>query len=641
MSRYLVIFIVFVLACNVSTASHIVGGEATYAYLGNVLSGGVVCQKYQVSITIYEDCQNGQHSAIEADNPAYFAVYDTFRNLINVDTDVNYTSSVLVPLNFNNACIDNPPTVCLLKKTFQKTYIFPPNASGYIVAYQRCCRNASVINIMDPSNIGATYYCRIPPVTVVGRNNSAIFKNYPPQIICINNPLYYDHSATDADGDSLTYAFCASLQGGDGNNIKPIPGPPPYTPVTYLVPFSAQHPMTGAPPLSINPTTGLITGTPNSVGRFLVDVACMEWRNGVLINTVTREFQFVVTNCSKKVVADIPLLSSSYNTYIVNCFDNVVSFVNTSLGGNTFHWDFGVPGSSNDTSDEFEPTYVYPDTGDFIVHLYVNPNTTCMDSIWRYVKVYPHFQANFVDTGKFCPASTIGFIDLTSSTFKPISFWAWNFGDGDTSGEEYPQHTYAGGGTYNVTLVTQNTKGCIDTIIKQVVVDNFHPYAGNDTIIVKGESIQFNATGGIGYSWLPAENLNRTDIYDPIGYYPDTGTINYIVTVTSPYGCTGNDTLKVQVVNQAAFFMPTAFSPNGDGLNDLLHPVAIGYKSLSYFKIFNRWGEIVYSSNSFDAGWNGTYKGKQAELGTYFWEISFLDRNGNAGKLKGDVTLIR
>jgi gliding motility-associated-like protein len=97
----------------------------------------------------------------------------------------------------------------------------------------------------------------------------------------------------------------------------------------------------------------------------------------------------------------------------------------------------------------------------------------------------------------------------------------------------------------------------------------------------------------------------------------------------------------VSVVNQAEFFVPNAFSPNGDGHNDEFRPIAVGYKDLKFFKVFNRWGQEVYSNTSLETGWNGTFNNKQCDLGTYYWQIGFTDRFGKDGFLKGDVTLVR
>ena len=621
-------------------ATHIVGGEVTYKFLGDSFAVGKQWERYQINITIYEDCKNGLPDVIAQDNPAYIAVYEaTFPyNYVRADS-VYYASSMPVPANFSNACVTKIPSVCLLKKTFIINYTLPANSSGYIIDYQRCCRNGQVNNIQDPSNNGSTYFCFIPPYPMA--NNSAVFKNYPPQIICLNNPLVYDNSATDADGDSLSYGFITALNGASQGDVKPLPpGPPPFTPVNYLAPYTAQNPMPGFPQIQIDPITGLITGTPNMTGRFLVTVYCNEYRDGILINTITREFQFVVTPCTKVVVADIPQYSTDPNTYIVNCTNYTVNFVNTSTGGFAYHWNFGIAGA-NDTSSQFEPTFVYPDTGTFTVKLVVNPSSTCPDSISRLVKVYPKFSAAFTDTGGRCPGAPVSFVDQSSATIKPITFWLWHFGDGDSTYVQNPVHVYKTGGVYSVMLIAHNVKNCADTTVKQIFIDNFKPFAGNDTIIVKGEKVQFNAVGGIDYLWSPPDNLSDTTIFDPIGFFPDTGHFIYSVHVISPYGCMGYDTILVTVVNQAAFFVPSAFTPNGDGLNDYFRPVAVGYRNLNYFRVFNRWGQKIFFSTNLETGWDGRYEGKAVDMGTYFWEISFTDRFGKEGTMKGDVTLIR
>jgi len=624
--------------------SHIVGGEFTYVHPGDTTISGVFYHEYIVSLSIYEDCLHGSPEAIAQDNPAYIGVFEGNGNVIEEDygaSGVNYVSSVTVPPNFSNACVSNIPATCLLKKTFVKTYYLKPNSTGYVIAYERCCRNANVVNIVNPSNNGSTFYCTIPPAPIV--NNSAVFKYYPPQIICLNNPLVYDHSATDADGDSLSYGFCAALNGAWADSVLPIAYFPVWgDSVAYISPpYSSQVPMTGFPAIRIDPTHGIITGTPNLTGRFLVTVCCNEYRHGVLINTIRREFQFVVTPCTKVVVADIPQFSTDFNTYIIDCADYTVPFVNTSTGGFAYHWDFGVAGTATDTSDEFEPTFTYPDTGTYTVKLIVNPGSTCSDSIRRLVKIYPKFHAAFVDTGSHCPGDIISFTDKSTSTIKPITSWQWDFGDGSTSSDQDPTHGYHFGGTYNVTLISENVKHCIDTAITQVVVESFVPFAGNDTIIVKGEQIFFAAQGGTQYSWAPSTNLNDTAIYNPVGTYPDTGHFAYIVHIVSSYGCAGYDTILVVVVANSELVVPTGFTPNGDGLNDYFKPIAIGYRSLKYFRVFDRWGERVFNTTSLEEGWDGTFNNKKCDMGTYFWEIGFTDRFGKDGFQKGDVTLIR
>lgn len=619
-------------------ATHIVGGEMTYRCLGNNV--------YQVRLDIYQDCLTGDPTAISQDNPAYITIYTGDGLLYPFPGGRTYDSiqssgRVTVPPNFKNDCVKNPPATCLWRQTFIKNYTLPANATGYRIYYARCCRNGSIVNIVNPGAVGATYFCVIPPQAQAPCNNSAVFKNYPPQIICINNPLVYDHAATDADGDSLSYEFCEAYIGGSPNDAKPIPTPPADS-VQYAPFFSSKKPMAGNPPIQIDPQTGLITGTPNLAGRYVVTVCCHEWRNGVMINTVKREFQFVVTNCSKAVVADIPQLSTDFNTYVVECKTNTVKFVNHSSGGFSYYWNFGVATDPADTSNAFEPTYTYPDTGIYYVTLVVNRGTTCPDSITRAVKIFPTYKADFTFDGVRCPGVPVQFTDLSEATYKPITEWSWSFGDGTTSNVQNPQHVYDTGHLYNVTLISKSIKGCTDTVSKQIDIEKFKPFAGNDTIIVKGESINFKASGGVIYTWTPSTFLNNGDIGNPTGYYPDTGRITYVVHIVSANNCEGYDTVNVQIVGQPSIFVPSAFTPNGDGLNDILRPIGIGFRNVNYFRVFNRWGQQVYFSSRFKIGWDGNNNGGHpADVGTYFWVLSLTDRFGKEQMVKGDVTLIR
>jgi gliding motility-associated-like protein len=218
--------------------------------------------------------------------------------------------------------------------------------------------------------------------------------------------------------------------------------------------------------------------------------------------------------------------------------------------------------------------------------------------------------------------------------------WSWDFGDDSTSTLQHPTHAYAQGGNYNVVLISKNGKGCTDTIRQEVFVEKFRPFAGNDTIIVKGEKINFHALGGGLYTWTPGTNLSSTTIYNPVGDYPDTGRFAYNVHIVSPYQCEGDDSIKVWVVNQSAIFVPTAFSPNGDGRNDILKPIGIGYRNINYFRVFNRWGEQMFYTTQFEEGWDGRWKGVPQEIGSYYWILSIINRFGKEEIVKGDSALV-
>lgn len=628
-------------------ATHLVGGGITYKCLG-ASQGGI---SYRITVEIYQDCFNGIADARAEDIPAFIRITGNNGGFDRVDSIANFNGgsldSALVDRNFSNSCVNNPPAVCLKRLTFSKTYILPVNSSGFTVMYVRCCRNEAILNLKNPGQVGATYVCNIPGGAEASCNNSAYFKNYPPQIICVNNPLVYDHSARDDDGDSVSYELCDAYPGGTTTGPKPIPTGKLPNPISvvgnnppsfgYTGGFSAQKPMAGNPVIAIDPETGMITGTPNLQGRFVVSVCAHEWRNGVRINTVRREFQFTVTNCSKKVIADIPQFSEEYNTYIVSCKSKTVKFINRSSGGFDYNWTFGTGSSSTD----FEPTYTYPDTGVYTVKLIVNKGSTCPDSISRFVKVYPDYDAEYEYDGLRCPNAEIDFTDLSTATYGPINKWEWDFGDGNTSDQQNPKHRYAVGGDYNVRLISSSIKGCRDTSVISLPIERFIPFAGNDTIIVKGEYINFNATGGSIFEWTPFNYLNTTTAPNPRGYYPDTGITGYNVYIKSPYGCEGTDSIYVWVVGQGSLFVPSGFTPNNDGSNDLFRPMSVGFRAYKYFRVFNRFGELVYDTKRIGDGWDGSYKGRKADLGTYFWLLSAEDKDGNVIQRKGDVTLIR
>lgn len=633
-SSFVILFFLVCFSVRVY-GSHMMGGDITYKCLGG--------NTFEITITLYQDCLYGEPGALAQDNPAYYSIFKLSNNDLVVADSVSALSTQIVDPNFSNACINNYPNTCMRKQVFKFTRTLQPSTTGYYIVYERCCRNASINNIQSPGNVGVTYFATIPPFDN-GKcpNSSAVFKNFPPQIICANNPFVYDFSATDPDADSLSYKLCAARPGGSTSDAKPFGNDmtaPVANSVLYMGPYSAAVPMSGTPPLQINPITGIMTGTPNATGRFVVTVCVTEWRNGIAINTISRDVQFVVTNCSKAVVANIPELADEPNTFAIQCKGYTVKFVNSSTGGFSYKWNFGVPGG---TSTAFEPTFTFPDTGTYLVSLVVNQGSTCPDSISRLVKIYPEFRADFDWAGKLCPGESIQFNDSTFATYRPVTSWNWSFGDGNTSSVQHPVHVYARpGGPQQVTLISRSKLGCRDTITKTLPLPYFNPFAGNDTIVVLGYFYQLNGTGSQFYKWSPANYLSDPNIYNPTVNFPDTGRYTYVLTGSSEEGCVAKDTIMIWVVSYGNIFVPNAFSPNGDGLNDMLVPRTVGYSRINYFHIFNRYGQKVYtSSNDNYPAWDGKFNGKLSEMGVYYWVINVTAADGTKVTKKGDITLI-
>jgi gliding motility-associated-like protein len=168
-------------------------------------------------------------------------------------------------------------------------------------------------------------------------------------------------------------------------------------------------------------------------------------------------------------------------------------------------------------------------------------------------------------------------------------------------------------------------------------------FAGNDTSVVVGQPLQLNATGGIDYLWVPGTSLNRANINNPIAMYNGSfDSIQYKVLMINENGCQDSAYVTVRVFRtNPQIFVPSAFTPNGDGKNDVFRPIAVGITNIEYFRVYNRWGQLVFSTTTNESGWDGRIAGKDQGSGTFVWVVKATDFTGKAVFAKGTVTLIR
>lgn len=194
-----------------------------------------------------------------------------------------------------------------------------------------------------------------------------------------------------------------------------------------------------------------------------------------------------------------------------------------------------------------------------------------------------------------------------------------------------------------VVTVTDNL-GCPkpvkDTIVV-TVIPQLNVNAGPaDTTIVEGQPLYLNATGALNYVWTPDIALSNAFIPNPLS--TTESNIVYTVTGTDAYGCRGTDSINVIVYRlDADMYVPTAFTPNNDGLNDDIKPILLGMRSLNYFRVYNRFGQLVFSTSEIGKGWNGIYLGKPQDTGTFVWYAEGVTFKGEVRKQKGYVILIR
>ncbi|HVZ56367.1 MAG TPA: PKD domain-containing protein [Chitinophagaceae bacterium] len=202
------------------------------------------------------------------------------------------------------------------------------------------------------------------------------------------------------------------------------------------------------------------------------------------------------------------------------------------------------------------------------------------------------------------------------------------------------------GSTTAYILTVYDTIGCpkpgLDTVLV-TVRPKINAYAGPDTSVVIGQPLQLQASGGVSYLWSPPTGLSADNLANPIGLYNGSfDSIRYHVLVADEVGCRDSASVLVKVFFvQPQVFVPTAFTPNGDGLNDLLRPIPVGIRQIDYFRVYNRWGQLVFSTTSAEKGWDGTLGGQPQSTNTYVWIVHAIDYTGKPFFSKGTVTLIR
>lgn len=780
--RFLITLAVLIISCLLPfnlRAWHIIGGELYYTCQGN--------NNYEITLKIYRDC----NSTTPFDDPAIVSIYNANGQIVQT-LQLHFPGATHIDPDLTDPCLQLPPGICVEQAIYKTVLYLPPIAGGYNLAYQRCCRNNTIVNIYDPQNTGATFTAHIPDAAIASCNSSPHFNNYPPIVICVDKPLIFDHSASDPDGDSLAYSLCTPYQGADALAPQPNPPPPPpYDPIVWIPPYNVNNQIGGSPVMNIDAHTGLLTAYPTALGQFVVGVCVKEYRNGTLLGQDVRDFQFNITTCNPLILANFTAVNAiSVNDTLLICGSNTVDFDNESFGTSNYQWDFGVPGITTDISNIQNPTYTYPDTGVYKVMLCAAPGLYCGDTTYNYIEIRKGVESNFSLQNE-CVNVPVPFIDQSIALDGNLTGWQWSFGDGASSTQSNPAHAYTTAGTFNVTMTIHNTYGCIATVVKPVEIyplpivdagpDTFvcdidsvtlyaaggtsylwspdynisdptipnplvkpevttmytvmvtnnngcvntdsvliqitdtviattqhdvsicegdsvqlfsnnavfyswtppddlsdpgisNPMAspevtttyyvvshigscfdedtvtvtvlpvpevdaGGDVTINQGESVQLNTTGEGTYLWTPPDNLNNATISNPVA--SPINTITYAVVVTNSNGCKSTDSVTVNVTHNHLIMVPTAFTPNGDGLNDYFQFYTKGIQKILSVKIFNRWGQQLYESAGNDEGWDGTFKGKPSELGVYVYAISGLTFDGDMLNEKGSVTLLR
>ena len=352
-----------------------------------------------------------------------------------------------------------------------------------------------------------------------------------------------------------------------------------------------------------------------------------------------------ITNSAVVTVSVLPTINPTLTASTASvCLNNTVSISSAPVTtGLTYTWlpTAAIQGASNTSS-----IVVLPANTAAVVYTVFVSNGVCVGTNTIQIKANIAPVGNFItlNNDTVCVGGCVTFSSTTTGT-SPISYqWYYESGVGTSSVGVAPEACYPSAGSFSVMMIASNVCGT-DTVVKDDFVNVFdYPVlaVSNDTTINIGESATVSASGGLSYNWSP--NVNGITITCPTcssTAVQPTVTTNYIVVASnSPY-CKVQDTVTVIVdVNCGDFFVPNVFSPNDDGLNDMInvHGRCIVTFNL---QIFNRWGEKVFETSSMSDSWDGTFRGQKLDTGVFVYKADGVSIDGQSFNLKGNITLIR
>lgn len=469
------------LSLNSLLATHIVGGVIYYEYLGGT--------KYKLIFEIYKDCSPSVKIGFDGSCdprvdlscklPLFY--YSIFENGSSTNRDYDFntkdknglllkSSEIIRPI-IVNPCLA-PNNTCVSKGIYEKIVDLDPS-KGYTIQYQRCCRNDGIGNIQNQPGTGdkpgITLRTYIPPINSY-RNNSARFKSFPPIFICVGQQFYFDHSASDPDGDQLRYALTSPLQGLSTDrpydDLQSLNAPP----VNWSPPYSLNNVMGGTPVMAIDSISGLLTCKPNAAGRFVVSVQVKEIRGGIAIDSFSRDFQYNVLDCDIP-FADAPFKAGTYDPNAdtgihVTCGNLTQTFNNKSTNADRVEWNFGDPSSgANNVSTNTNPTHTFGSPGRYIVTLYAyktRPNgQLCTDSTRRicYINPKPTIKLSYSPPSA-CEGGILAYTDLSEVSSGTITAWNWDFGNGQSSSLPNPSISYPKAGIFTTKLTVTTSNSC-------------------------------------------------------------------------------------------------------------------------------------------------------------------------------------
>ncbi len=354
-------------------------------------------------------------------------------------------------------------------------------------------------------------------------------------------------------------------------------------------------------------------------------------------------------------IYEIPKALFSYNPIDPQLPNTLVNFTNLSTissGTLTSEWNFGDFSSANNTSTLENPSHNYSDSGNFNPVLIVTSNQGCKDTSDRTLRVDPRkpIPAFDCDPKSGCKPLTVTFTNQSLYAYT----YRWDFGDGTKSTEANPVHTYSRADSFNVELTAYGPGGDSTLEKRRLIVVHDLPrarFSANPTNIFLPEAYStftntsFDATKTFWTITNDSNNIVFEDTSYNSGFdFKDDGFYSIRLVVQNQFGCV-DTAVGINIINvdkSGTIFIPNAFSPNGDNTNETFLPVVTGVRRQGYeFRVYDRWGRLVFETNDPFKGWDGMIYGSPAVTDVYVWLIEGTFVTNNRFTRKGTVSLLR
>lgn len=326
---------------------------------------------------------------------------------------------------------------------------------------------------------------------------------------------------------------------------------------------------------------------------------------------------------------------------------NVFTDASTVTSGSiaSWTWSFG----DNTTSSQQNPSHTYPAAGTYTAQVRVASAQGCLDSISKPVIVHPLPVVDFEvlpDNG--CMPLDVDFNDLSTIATGTNVNWVWNIESVGTVNEQNTSHTFPNAGLYDVTLTVTSNNGCITTLSQSNAI-TVHPkpfpafsFTPQITEILYPEVSFTDLSSGAPTQWnWQFGTGDSSDVQNPVYNFPDTGMFTVLLEIFNQFGCSDTVSHTVIITPSFTIYVPSAFSPNNDGVNDVFLPQGIGWRDYE-LRVFSRSGNQVFASFDPEIGWNGKVRESEryAMPDVYVWRIYVRDKNNRIQDFKGTVTLV-